>query len=378
MKKALIVANLGGFASFLISDIDILQSMGYEVHYMANCDLLPWEDTRKKLVKKNVKIININVDSKQPFKIRNIKEYLKLRRILYKEKYQLIHCHTPIVGLLVRVAARKLRKNSKVIYTTHGFAFNKESSKKSWIIYNSLEKFASRFCDAIITINKEDYKNAKNMLCQNVFLINGMGVDVNKYKNISINRQEYRKKLGIRNDKIMILSVGELSKRKNHQAIIQGIALLENKDKYVYVVCGNGIDGGTGKQLMKLANELGVEIKLLGFRKDIPEIMYCSDIGAIPSIREGLGLAGIESLAVGVPLVASNVQGIGDYVINGKTGILCSTFKYEEYADAIDKLSDKQYRESLKEECINESEKYDINISIKQRRKIYNKIIRGI
>lgn len=378
MKKALIVANLGGFASFLISDIDILQSMGYEVHYMANCDLLPWEDTRKKLIEKKVKIININVDSKQPFKIRNIKEYLKLKKLLYKEKYQLIHCHTPIVGLLVRVAARKLRKNSKVIYTTHGFTFNKESSKMNWIIYNSLEKFASRFCDAIITINKEDYKNAKNMLCPNVFLINGMGVDINKYKNTKINKQEYRKQLGIRNDKIMILSVGELSKRKNHQAIIQAIALLENKDKYVYAICGNGINGGTGKQLRQLAKELGVEIKLLGFRKDISEIMHCSDIGAIPSIREGLGLAGVESLAVGVPLVASNVQGIGDYVINGKTGILCSTFEYKEYADAIDKLSDKKYRESLKENCINESEKYDISISIQQRRKIYNKIIRGI
>ncbi len=373
MKKALVAANLGGFASFLISDIEILQNMGYEVHYMANCDTLPWADTREKLVKMNVHIINVNVDSKNPFKITNLKEYKNIQQIIKEQKYDLIHCHTPIIGLLIRLAARKL--NTKVIYTTHGFSFNSSSSKKSWLVYYNLENFASRFCDAIITINKEDFVNAKKMHCKNVYYINGVGVDIEKFKNTKINIQKYKQKIGIPNNKIVILSVGELSDRKNHQAIIRAISLIENKEDYIYVICGNGIDGGTGLKLQELAKELNVNVLLLGFRKDIPEIMKCSDIGAIPSVREGLGLAGIQSLASGVPLVASNVQGIKDYVINGKTGYLCNPFDYTRLSEAIVKLSDLKSRQLMKDECIEMSSKFALPISKLQREKIYSNLL---
>ena len=376
MKKVLIVANMGGFASFLISDVDILQSMGYEVTYAANIEVLPWEDTKEQLIKRNVNIVNIKFDTKNPFSLKNKNAYKQIKKILKEEHFDLIHCHTPIAGFITRLAAIKTRKKgTKVIYTTHGFAFTKNSSKKSWLIYYTFEKFSSIFCDAIITINKEDYENAKKMYCRKVYYMNGVGVEISKYSNVDINVKKYRNDLNIDNDKIMILSVGELSHRKNHKSIIEAISLLDNKDEYIYVICGNGIDNELKINLEKLATEKKVDLRLLGFRFDIPELIMCSDFGAIPSIREGLGLAGIQSLAAGKPLIASNVQGINDYVIHNKTGYTSSPYDIEKIAKNIKKITSKNIRNKMINNCKNVARNFDISISIKQRKKIYMEII---
>ncbi len=376
MKKALIVANMGGFASFLLDDIDILQNKGYEITYIADLEKLPWEDTKKKLVEKNVKCIHVSFDTKNPFSKENRKAYKKIKRIISSEYFDIIHSHTPIVGLLTKIASKKTRKNgSKVIYTTHGFPFHSKSSKKSWLLYYTFEKISSKYCDAIITINNEDFINAKTMLCKNVFYINGVGVDTEKYNLNNFDKITYKKRLGIDTSKIMILSIGELSERKNHKVIIEALSLLDNKDEYVYVICGNGVNGGTGVELKKLADEKGVNIVLLGFRFDIPEIINCSDFGAIPSIREGLGLAGIQSLAAGIPLVASDVQGIKDYVIENKTGYLCDCYDSKAFSNNILALSDYNIRVQMEAECKEVAKRFDKKISKKQRMQIYEQIM---
>lgn len=379
MKKALIVANLAGFASFLINDINILQSMGYEITYAANANKLKWNDTKRKLEEKNVKFIQVDFESKNPFSSQNIKSFRQISKLLKEEKFDLIHCHTPIPGMTVRLAARRSRrKGTKVIYTTHGFAFaSTTSGLKNKIIYKNLEGFCSRFCDAIITINREDYESAKKMHCKKVYYINGVGVNTKRYAEVNIDRSAYRKSIGVADDEIMVLSVGELSSRKNHQIIIKALSRMESKEKYVYVVCGNGINGGTGQYLEQLAKENNVRLLLLGFRSDIPEITKCSDIGAIPSVREGLGLAGVQSLAAGVPVVGTSVQGIKDYISDGNTGFLCNPFDAEGYANVIEKLAslEEKERERMKECCIEMSKSFDTKISVAQVKEIYNEVL---
>lgn len=377
MKRALIVANLAGFASFLISDIMLLQEKGYQVVFAANENKLEWEDTKERLHKLNVLFMQVDFDSQKPFSKSNVKAFKQLARIIKNDTYQLIHCHTPIAGCITRFIANKYRKKGTcVVYTTHGFAFTNISSKKTWITYYTLEKVASKFCDAIITINNEDFENAKKMWCRKVFLINGVGVDTEKYSLPNFDRNAYRKKIGIPDNKIMILSVGELSTRKNHQIIIKAIGSLPNKERYIYVICGNGIDGGTEKKLKELADKEGVDLLLLGFRFDIPEITNCSDIGAIPSTREGLGLAGIQSLAAGVPVIGSCVQGIKDYVVDNITGYLSNPFDVQGFKDSIEKLEklSEKRKVQMHNACINMAEKYDIKVSSSQMRGIYEEL----
>ncbi len=377
MKKALIVANLAGFASFLFNDMQILSEMGYAVTFAANANKLAWADTKARLEEMQVPFVQIDFDSKNPLSSKNRAAYKQIKVLLKEGGYDLIHCHTPIAGLITRLAAAKYRKKgTKVIYTTHGLSFTSYSSWKSKLIYRAIEKAGAKRSDAIITINHEDFEALKAMkACKNVFYIHGVGVDTQKYSNVDIDKSKYRADLGIPDDKIMILSVGELSVRKNHSIIIDALATLENKDEYIYVICGNGINGGTTDILTEKAKESGVNLLMLGFRFDIPEITACSDIGAIPSIREGLGLAGIQSLAAGVPLIGTAVQGIKDYIHDDVTGYLCAPFDVLGYAEAIKKLSTAEARNLMKENCISISKEFDKSISAAEMKQIYNIIL---
>lgn len=376
-KKALIVANLAGFASFLYNDFDLLQNQGYDIVFAANANMLQWEDTKKELKKRNISFFQIDFDSKSPLNIKNFTAYRQIKRLIKRNDFRLIHCHTPIAGFVTRLASRKVRKKGiKVIYTTHGFAFTSKSSKKSRFIYYNFERFMSLFCDAVITINNEDFESAKTMWCNRVYKINGVGVDIDKYHNVPVDKQAYRDSIGVPKGKIMVLSVGELSERKNHQVVVKALATLENKKDYVYVICGSGVGKeGTGASLEQIAKELDVDLKLLGFRYDIPEITKVSDIGIIPSVREGLGLAGIQSLSAEIPVIGSDVQGIKDYIIDGVNGYLCDSDNVESFARAIAKLTDKTHRESLSKNCYEVAKKYDRTVSYEQMKKIYKTVL---
>lgn len=378
-KEALIIANLIGFIGFLWNDINVLEELGYKVSFAANAEIIAGENHQEELNNRGIKFYPLNFSSKNPFAKENLHAYTAVKNLIKKGDYDVIHCHTPIAGFITRLAAKNVRKKgTKVIYTTHGFAFTHLSPKKQWIGYYNFEKIASLYTDVIITINHEDFKNAKTMLCKDVRIINGVGVDTNKYHNVNIDVDKYKQKNKIPRNKIIILSVGELSFRKNHQIIIKALGQLQNKEDYCYVICGREVDGsGVAEMLEKLAQECGIQLILLGHRADIPELIHCSDIGAIPSLREGLGLAGIQSLCAGVPLVGADVQGIKDYIVPGKTGFLCNPYDEFECRDAIVKLSDPQLRDSMKKDCYEMAKRFDVTVSHKQMREIYTSVLIG-
>lgn len=376
-KRALIAANFIGFFHFLWDDIDMLNEMGYKVYAMGDNEKNE-EHTLRIMAEKNVTFIEAKIDSKSPFTRNNWAYYKKVKSLLREHHFDLVHCHTPIVGLLVRLASRSYRSNgTKVIYTTHGLAYTHLSSRKEYLIYHSIESLASRFCDGIITINKEDYENAKKLHCKNVYHINGVGVDTHKYECVNIDRTEYRRKLGIPERKLMVLAIGELSIRKNHAIIVKALAKLDNKEDYVYAICGREMTaGGTGDEIRRLSEELGVTTIFLGFRHDIPEVIRCADIGVMPSVREGLGLAGIEMLSEGIPLVGSDVQGIREYIIDGKTGYLCNPYDVVAFAEGLKKLADVGIRNEMKPWCKGIVKQFDTSVSVNQRRSIYQSLLR--
>lgn len=379
-KKALIVANLVGFLHFLWNDIATLQTMGYHVSVATNEKSAEGPNLIEipKMDKMGIKHYQVDFDTKSPITKQNWKSYKQLKNIM-QGGYDVIHCHTPIVGILTRFAARKYQKKGTiVIYTSHGFTFTDRSSKKNWLIYFKVEKIMSRYCDAIITINHEDYNNAKKMYCKHVYVIPSVGLDIQRFNSVYINRNQYRESLGVKPEDIMVLSVGELSFRKNQQIIIKAIGLLENSEKYIFIVCGTAVVNSSIKQgLQQLAQNLGVRILFLGHRHDIPEINNCADITVIPSVREGFGMTGVEALASGVLVIGSDVQGIREYVIPGRTGYLCDPYNEEEFASAIEKVTNMslQERQEMAVNCRKKAEEFDVSKSIAAMRKIYEEVL---
>ncbi len=382
MKKVLIVASVISFIEwFNKENVEFLRSeMECEVHiacdfeYMLDTDEVRTELYVEKLKNDNVILHNVCFD-RSPLGKRNLCAYNELKRIINSENFDLIHCHTPTASMMTRLASRKSRKKGSVVmYTCHGFHFHNSSPKKNWIMYYPVEKILSRYCDYIVTINKEDYNRAKTFKSKNVRYIPSVGVDINKIRDTVIDKTEYKKKIGIPKDAIMLLSVGEMIERKNHEVIIRALGLIERNDIY-YVICGKG---PLREHLERVANELGVSERVifLGFRKDIPELCNIADISAFPSKIEGLGLAGIEAMAAGVPLVSSNVHGILDYVIDGKTGYACAPNDVNAFADAIEKLAgDPALRASMRENCLKAVEPFEINNALGVMWNIYREIL---
>lgn len=377
MKKALIVTAFARFVkSFLTNDILILQSMGYEVHCAANIHHAGAECMDEYFKEMNVVFHQIDFSSSKPISKETYISYREMKKLFNEIQFDVVHCHTPIAGAIARMAGKKQRKQGcKMLYTTHGFYFHKYSSKKTWLIFHTIEDFMSKYTDAMITINHEDYKNAKDMHCKNVYYIPGVGVDTKKFKDVDIDRKAYRKKIGIRDEDLLVLAVGELSHRKNHQIVVKALAEA-NIPNAVFMICGNAMTSANTKiELEELADKLGVDLRLMGLRDDIPQICNCADVGVMPSTREGLGLSGIEMLAAGLPVVASRVHGIVDYIVDGEDGYLCAPDDEHAFAQAIIKLKNEEKRKSMANKCISIARKFDKVYSYKKMRDIYEELL---
>ena len=381
MKKVLIVASVISFIEwFNKENVEFLKfEQDCDVHIACNFDYMDDTDeirTKKYIAKlKEIGIVLHNIKfARSPLKFANVKAYKELKKIINEGKFDLIHCHTPTASMLTRLAAKKARKNGTIVmYTCHGFHFHNAAPKKNWLLYYPIEKWLSRYCDYLVTINKEDFERAKTFKCKNVRYIPGVGVDLKRIQNCSIDKDRYKESIGIPRDKILLLSIGELIERKNHQVIIKALGELQNRDIF-YAICGKG---PLKEYLTDLSQKLGVadNVIFLGFRKDIPELCNAADISAFPSKIEGLGLAGIEAMAAGVPLVSSNVHGILDYVIDGKTGFTCSPNDFTAFASSIEKLAqNRELRESMKEACLQAVEPFDITNALNSMWKIYRDV----
>lgn len=344
MKRALIAVSTASMVEqFLKPNIKQLQDLGYKVDVACNFDFGSTisdeviEKLKSELANNNVDIINV-LFSRNPFSKGIFKIYRQLKTLINNEKYDLIHCHAPVSGILTRLAARKSRKNgAKVLYTAHGFHFFKGAPLKNWLIYYPTEKFCSRFTDILITMNKEDYNLAKRKMKANkIEYIPGIGVDTEKYKNICVDKLNKRRELGLSDDDIMLLSVGELIKRKNHEVAIRSVAKLKNENIKYFIA---GI-GDLYEYLIELIHEQGLEnqVFLLGYRTDIGELCSVSDMFIFPSLQEGLPVALMEAMAVGLPCVASRTRGNSDLIEDCKGGFLVSPKKPSDFTNAITKL----------------------------------------
>ena len=118
-----------------------------------------------------------------------------------------------------------------------------------------------------------------------------------------------------------------------------------------------------------------MKVVLTGFRSDIPEICRCADIGVLPSKREGLGLAGIEMLASGLPIVASEVHGIVDYVNDGFNGYLADPDDSHDFAEKIRMLYDPETRKRIAENCSGSVEGFSAERSEEVLRGIFRDIL---
>ena len=334
-KRILITSTELMMIQFLVPHVIHLSENGYKVDIACSDVGGRMDEVREKL-KRYVEKIHIVRLERSPASPKNLLGYQDMKKVIEQGEYDIIWTNEPVMGVVTRLAARKVRKKgTKVLYMVHGFHFYKGAPKKYWLVFYPIEKIASRWCDGIITINKEDYERAKTFHAKEIRYIHGIGVDTSRLNPNDI-QCDIKKEIGIPEDAFLILSVGELLPRKNQQVIIRALGLLNDKDIH-YILCGKG---NQLTELQNLAKEIHVEnqVHFLGYRKDVLNIYAQTDLLAFPSMREGLGIAGLEAMYCGLPLVTSNTSGPRDYMENGKTGYMFDPYDAKGFAEGIQKL----------------------------------------
>lgn len=304
---------------------------------------------------------------RSPIKLENIEAYKQIKKLIIENNYDIVHTHTPIASAIARFACKSICK-TKVFYTAHGFHFYNGAPIINWLVYYPIEKYLSKYTDVLITINKEDYNRAKKLNAKKLFYIHGVGIDINKFRNIKVDRAIKRKEIGLPNDSFVLLSVGELNKNKHHEIIIKALAELKNPNIY-YVICGQG---PLEYYLKSLSKKLNIEsqVILLGFREDVNEIYKIADVFVFPSYREGLPVSLLEALASGLPVICSDIRGNIDLVENGINGYLVRVNDINGYAKAIEKM--RQTHLELMETYNNDKIKYyDISNVTLELKKLY-------
>lgn len=373
--KILFVASVvkHHISQFHIEYLKWFRENGFEVHVCAKNDYLPETDCHIPCCDKY-----FDIDfSRLPFSIANIGAYFRLKKLIDDNDYTLIHCHTPVPAFLTRFAAIKARrKGTKLLYTTHGFHFYNGGPLSGKLFYLA-EKIAAGYTDGIITVNAEDYRAAQAFSekygCK-CHMINGIGVDTEKIKNYVCDRASIRAELGIPDNAFLVMTTAEINKNKNITGALKAISLAK-RDNIYYLVCG---EGKMLERCREYARDLGISDRVIfaGYRRDATQLLHIADVFLFPSFREGLGLAAIEAMSAGLPLIASDIRGVREYAVSGKNSILVDPHSPDDMAKAIGFYYDNpEIREAHGENAVRSVNKFDIKSSVAAMADIYGEYI---
>lgn len=288
---------------------------------------------------------------------------------------EILHCNSPIGGVLGRICGKRANVH-KIIYTAHGFHFYKGAPLINNTFYKWVEQFLARWTDVIITLNDEDYKNAQKFKLKKngcVYYIPGVGIDLNDFENIKLNKTQYRDKLGFNNKDILLISAGNINKSKNFETCIKALKLVNRRNIHL-LICG---EGPNLDNLRKLVEKLKIKDKVhfLGYRKDIKELFMISDIFIFASKREGLPRVTMEAMASGLPCIVSKIRGNTDLIQNGVNGYLFNPSDIEDLKNKIMEIvNDNNLYKQMKVANLKKIKQYDVNLIEKKIELIYSKI----
>ncbi|MGK7898726.1 MAG: glycosyltransferase family 4 protein [Xenococcus sp. (in: cyanobacteria)] len=381
--KILHICAIGATAqALLLPQIDYLLSRNLSVEIACSTGAIT-----DKLQQKGYIIHPIPIDRKiSPWG--NIQTIIKLTQLMRSQKYDLVHVHTPIAAFLGRIAA-KLAGIKRIVYTSHGLPFHDQSSPKEYFLYSTVEKFAGKLTDLIISQNYEDIKTCirlgiapKERLG---YLGNGVDIDrFNRNKLDSLQQQQLRKSLNISDDtELLVGIVGRLTRKKGSEYLIEATAKLVSQFPKLQIL----IVGGELKtdpepyyfQLLEKIKQLGIGDRIIftGDRNDIPEILGLLDIFCLPTFtHEGLPRSIVEAMAMALPVVTTDIRGCREVVLPERTGFIVPPHDSDSLAAALAKLlANKKLRQEFGQAGRERIEaEYDENIVFERLSKFYQQL----
>ncbi|HET9589461.1 MAG TPA: glycosyltransferase family 4 protein, partial [Anaerolineales bacterium] len=265
----------------------------------------------------------------------NLKAIADLRDVMLEGEYDIVHTHSSVAGVVGRLAALAAGI-PVIIHQVHGWGLQEGMPGWARKLYLSLERFCAKFTDRIITVAEPDIQKGLNqgIGTKEKFTLINNGIDLEKFRQ-EVDAQQVRAELGLDPESKLVGMVGRLDEQKNPLDLIRAAAIvIKNYPNVQFLVIG---DGALRPDCERLIGELGLRDKffLLGFRNDVPRILPILTITAMSSLWEGLPLAFLEAMSAGKPIVANDVDGAGDVVVNEETGFLVPPRQPQAMAERI-------------------------------------------
>lgn len=254
----------------------------------------------------------------------------ELIKLFKTEKFDIVHVHTPVAALVGRYAAWRARKGRagapRIVYTAHGFYFHEHMAWPKRLLFVALEWLAGRVTDTLFTQAEEDAETARRLgLCRTGHVEGiGNGVDPARFGPDAQVRSRVRKDLGVPDKRVVVLMVGRMVAEKGYAELFRA---MRDVDAELWVV-GERLksDHAAGIEAviaeMEADPDWAAKVRFLGYRGDVPDVMRAADIFTLPSHREGMPRSIIEAMFTGLPVVATDIRGTREEVIDGETGLM--------------------------------------------------------
>jgi glycosyltransferase involved in cell wall biosynthesis len=382
--KVLHVCAVGTTVEKLLLPLIDEMSRNYDVISVCSRD-----EVSDRLAEKGYKIKNIKIDRKLTF-FGNLRSLLSLYRFMKREKFHIVHAHTPVAGVLGRVAAW-LAGVPIIIYTAHGFYFHENMPVLKRLFFMWAEKIAGYLTDYVFTQSTEDYNTAisRKIISKSKIMAIGNGVDIEKFDINRVTREGKRccvkEEFKIRDGEIVVGIVGRIVREKGYMEWVRAARMVLEKYKNVkFLAVGDALetdrDGIKNELDIYIAkNNLKDKVIFVGNRDDIPELLLIFDIFAFPSHREGMPRSLIEAMSMSIPSVASDIRGCREEVENGVTGFLVPPGDYKSLAEKIMLLIENpELRREMGLRARQKVEKeFDENMVIQKQMKVIKELIRG-
>ena len=278
----------------------------------------------------------------------NLRALAAIRAALRVERFDMVHAHMPIAGLLARAAAR-LEGVPRVAYTCHGFLFNQPGPLWRRALSLGTEWLGGRMTGTFLTVSAEEAADARRLWIHRRATATGNGRDPAVFRPDPAARAALRAELGLDDAAVVVVAVARLVRHKGWPELLAAMRAVPGA--HLWVV-GERLPSDHGADLeadfAAAAQALGPRLHRLGYRHDVPRILAAADIFCLPSHFEGLPMSIIEAMLTGLPVVATDIRGCRELVREGESGLLVPPMQQAPLADALGRLAaDAALRQSM-------------------------------
>lgn len=370
IKVAIIITKLelGGAQKVAISICEKLDKSKFEPFLICGCGGILDEETKNK-----IKVFFVKGLVREISPIKDFKALYSIYKVLKQEKPVIVHTHSSKAGIIGRFAA-KLCGIKNIIHTIHGFSFNDTQNflKKNLFIF--LERIGAKTSKYLIPVSTENITKGLNNHIgkKEQYKYIRLGVDINNFKNFK-DTPSLKKELNINEQNILVTTIGPFKPQKNLPDFIKIANNISKKYKnFKFVIVG---DGTLRSEFEKLIKEYDISdsIFLIGWRRDISNILNSSDIFVMTSLWEGLPISTIEAMCCGLSPIVNDVDGQREIIKNGFNGFLIKPYDIKSCEEKILLLvNDKKLKEDMSLNAKNSiDDTFSINYMIKRHEQLY-------